>query len=160
MFQHPEVDDLVQCQSISKGEVLVMQQSYELMTIIDSSLESAMLENTIKRVDDILHSSGATVTLKDNFGKRTLAYSIDHRNEGVYVIFDFIVDKSKVAQMESALSLVDGIVRHRIIKIPENRASRPPTLLSSSGGSTHVNSMHTTGGMHGGMHVTRSDLNV
>ena len=143
-----------------KGETLGMQQSYELMAIIDSSLESAVLENTIKRVDEILHSLGATVTLKDNFGKRTLAYSINHRNEGVYVIFDFTVDRSQVAQMENALPLVDGIVRHRIIKVPENRAARSSALLSS-GDSAHVNS--TTDGMHvtrSDLHVTRSDLNV
>ena len=138
---------------------MVMQQSYELMVIIDSSLESAALENTIKRIDEILHSFEATVLLKDNFGKRALAYSINHHNEGVYVIFDFTVDKSQVAQMENALSLIDGVMRHRIIKVPENRISRPPTLLSS-GAATNVNSLHATDDIHASMHATRGDLSV
>ncbi|MHB8262153.1 MAG: 30S ribosomal protein S6 [Acidimicrobiales bacterium] len=97
-----------------------MQRAYEAMVIFDTGLEPGVLENAIRRAEEILRTAGATVTATEKLGKRTLAYSIDHHDEGSYVLYHFETDGSAISQIEHALYLVDEIIRHKVIRLPDN----------------------------------------
>ena len=97
-----------------------MQRLYEAMVIFNTKLEPGVLESAIKRAEDTLRSAGATVVTTESLGKRTLAYSIDHHDEGSYALFRFEADGSGIGQIERAFYLMDEIIRHKVVKLPEN----------------------------------------
>ncbi|MFQ9892638.1 MAG: 30S ribosomal protein S6, partial [Emergencia sp.] len=62
--------------------------NYEVMFIIDPTLEEAKKEATIEKVKDIIAADGE-VSKVDTWGMKKLAYPIEKKNEGYYVVIDF-----------------------------------------------------------------------
>ena len=98
-------------------------RAYELMVIIDAELDDEVIDATVKRIADMLGQRGATVRSEDRWGRRRFAYEINHKHEGYYVVFEF-VGGSDLDQLERALRLADETVRHKVVRLPDDEASR------------------------------------
>lgn len=57
-------------------------------------------------------------------GRRRFAYKIDHRMEGIYVVVEFVHDGVDLDRIERALRLADPVVRHKLIRLPDDEAER------------------------------------
>lgn len=99
------------------------RRPYELMVIIDASLDDDVIDAQIKRIVELLGQRGAEVKSEDRWGKRRFAYEINHQSEGFYVLFEF-VGGSDLHQLERTLRLVDEVVRHKLLRVPEREAAR------------------------------------
>ncbi|HEY3144047.1 MAG TPA: 30S ribosomal protein S6 [Acidimicrobiales bacterium] len=98
-------------------------RAYELMVIVDSGLDDEVIDAQVTRVADLLKQRGAEVRKEDRWGKRRFAYEINHKQEGYYVVFEF-VGGTELAQLERALRLADEIVRHKLLRLPDAEAIR------------------------------------
>ncbi len=98
-------------------------RAYELMVIIDAELDDEVIDATVKRIADLLGQRGATIKTESRWGRRRLAYEINHKHEGYYVVFEF-VGGSDLDQFERALRLADETVRHKIVRLPDAEAAR------------------------------------
>ena len=92
---------------------------YEAMVILEASLEESAIQAVINRTGELLAPSGGQVIRADKWGKRRLAYEIDHRTEGYYLLLELRLDPDAVAELGRLLRLTDGVVRHRIVRMPE-----------------------------------------
>ncbi len=113
---------------------------YELMVILDATLEEAAVQAVINRTSELLSASGGELSRADKWGKRRLAYEIDHRAEGYYVLMEVRVEPEAVAELDRSLRLTDGVVRHKIVRVPEHartRASRPRPAEPALAGPEH-----------------------
>ena len=63
-------------------------KNYELMFIINPTLEDAKKEAAIEKVKAIIEADGE-VEKVDAWGMRKLAYPIEKKNEGYYVVVEF-----------------------------------------------------------------------
>mgnify|MGYP000754800620 FL=1 len=63
-------------------------RSYEVTFIIDPALEDAAKYTTVETVQSIIAADGE-VEKVDVWGMRKLAYPIDKKEEGYYVVDDF-----------------------------------------------------------------------
>lgn len=60
-----------------------------------------------------------TVDSVDEWGKRRLAYPIDYKNEGYYVLTRFTAAPELPAELERNFKINDGILRYLVTRMPE-----------------------------------------
>jgi len=97
---------------------------YEVMVILEPALEESAVQQMINRSTEVLTKGSGTVNRVEKWGKRRLAYELNHRTEGYYVLFDITSDIEPVNELDRALRLADDVLRHKIVRIPEKTAGR------------------------------------
>lgn len=99
-------------------------RAYELMIILDGDLEEADVQAQLTKVSEQVEAAGGRVASTDNWGKRRFAYEIDHKQEGFYVVFELLRDGGGFDELERALRLADQVVRHKLLRLPDQEAAR------------------------------------
>ena len=92
---------------------------YEVMVIIDASLEEETIRGGVDRWIQLLESKGAERGRIDYWGKRRLAYEVKHRTEGYYVVFQARSEPAAMDELNRVLSLADEVIRHKVLRVPE-----------------------------------------
>ena len=104
---------------------------YEVMIILDATLEEAAVQAVINRAGEAIATAGGSVARADKWGKRRLAYEIGHRSEGYYLLLEISLGSDAVAELDRTLRLTDEVIRHKIVRVPEHRGKRPSPGLAS-----------------------------
>ena len=97
---------------------------YEVMVILEPALEESAVQQVINRSTEILAKGDGKVNRVEKWGKRRLAYELNHRQEGYYVLFDVTSEPAPLDELDRALRLADDVLRHKIVRIPEPAAGR------------------------------------
>lgn len=93
--------------------------NYELMFIIDPTLEDEKKEATVETVKGIIEADG-TVGEVDVWGLRKLAYPIQKKkNEGYYVVVTFQASPELPKELDRRLRISEVVMRHLIINKDE-----------------------------------------
>jgi small subunit ribosomal protein S6 len=93
-------------------------RNYEVMFVIDSALEDAKKEATVETVQSIIAADGE-VQKVDVWGMRKLAYPIQKKEEGYYVVIEFQGSAALPKELDRKLKISDNIIRHIIINKDE-----------------------------------------
>ncbi|HCB33925.1 MAG TPA: 30S ribosomal protein S6 [Acidimicrobiaceae bacterium] len=98
-------------------------RTYELMVIFGDDLVDAALS---KARDDVRRrvESVSTIVHEDFWGRRPFAYEIDHKTHGHYLVLETTAEAGALDPVESALRIADDIVRHKVIRLPDDEAAR------------------------------------
>ena len=100
---------------------------YEMTYIIDVSLEEAARKELIERVNGFITAGGGTVEKVDEtWGKRRLAYAINHKNEGYYVLVNYEAPVEVPAEVERNLRINDSVLRYMTIKLVDKKSKVKP----------------------------------
>lgn len=91
--------------------------TYETLFIVNPDLEEAEIEKTVAIIQDLITSSGGTILRLDKWGKRQLAYQIQKKREGYYVLIYFQASPSFIAELNRRYKLTDTIIRHLILQL-------------------------------------------
>ncbi len=91
------------------------KNQYECMYIIDASLAEDAI-NALKEKFNGLIAENGEVESVDEWGKRRLAYEIDHKTEGYYVLVNFKADGEFPAELHRLMGIDEGIIRCMIIR--------------------------------------------
>ncbi len=91
---------------------------YELMFIIDPALEDAQKEAAVDTVKEIIAADGE-VTATDVWGLRKLAYPIQKKTEGYYVVMQFNAAPALPKELDRRLRIADFCIRHIIVSKDE-----------------------------------------
>jgi small subunit ribosomal protein S6 len=73
----------------------------------------------LDEVAKVFEEAGATLVESDSWGRRGLAYTINGYNEGNFIVFYHEMDPSKVREVEEALGILSGVLRHIMVKPPK-----------------------------------------
>jgi small subunit ribosomal protein S6 len=109
----------------------VSTRAYEIMIIVDGDEEDAMVDDVVSRVETWLTDGGSKLATTDKWGKRKLAYEINHKTEGHYVVLEMVTEPRDMAPLERTLRLADEVVRHKLIRLPDHEAIRRGLLEAS-----------------------------
>jgi small subunit ribosomal protein S6 len=92
-------------------------RSYELMVIHRYDMAEPDVRSAVEEVEKAITDRDGIIKNSDFWGKRRFAYEIDHMNEGYYsvIIFDGDVELQDV--LDRSLSLLDSVVRHKIMRL-------------------------------------------
>lgn len=94
------------------GEKMV---NYELMFIIDPTLEEEKKNQTVEMVKEIITAGAGEVSDVDVWGMRKLAYPIEKKEEGFYVVLQFKAAPELPKELNRRLRISDAVIRHLII---------------------------------------------
>ena len=99
---------------------------YELVYIITPDIEEEARKAVHTRVQDLIAQNGGEVTKVDDWGKRRLAYAIEDRTEGWYVLVNFNAEGEVPREIERNLGNMDAVLRYQIIRVLEKRSNVKP----------------------------------
>ncbi|MHB0923255.1 MAG: 30S ribosomal protein S6 [Bellilinea sp.] len=90
-------------------------RDYELVFIIQPDLDEAGVKGIVEKVQGWITEAGGTVAKIDNWGKRRLAYQINKRREGQYVLFEMQIPPTFSSELERNLRFLEPVMRFSII---------------------------------------------
>ena len=92
--------------------------NYEVMFVIDPAIEDDKKEATIEAVKGIIAAEGE-VGNADVWGMKKLAYPIQKKNEGYYVVVTFQASPELPKELDRRLRISEVVMRHLIINKDE-----------------------------------------
>jgi ribosomal protein S6 len=100
---------------------------YDLMLLLDPGAPSDRQESILKDVQGLLESGGTLVGTYD-WGTRRMTFEIDHRPDAAYHLMQFETESggALLERVDHSLKIMDGVLRHRIIRLKDG--SPPPPM--------------------------------
>ena len=92
-------------------------RDYELVFIVSPEVGDEALESAIGNVSQFVTSKGGIVSDEERWGKKKLAYPINHFLEGNYVLTRFKLKPMWSRELETNLEISEDILRHLLIKV-------------------------------------------
>ena len=94
-----------------------MVRDYEAMYIIQPVLEEEAKKAVIEKFQKLVESSkdGKVVSV-DEWGKRRLAYEVDKKSEGHYVLMNFSAEPAFIDEMTRIFKITDDVLKYLIVK--------------------------------------------
>ena len=100
-----------------------MLRDYEILYIVRPELDEDQLGQAVSSVDTLIANLGGATQKTDVWGRRRLAYEVDHLREGQYVLTDFQLEPNRVPELEATLKISDTVFRHLVTRKPEKTAA-------------------------------------
>jgi small subunit ribosomal protein S6 len=103
--------------------------AYEILLMLDPELPEERQDEILTRARELIESRGGTVEKHEPWGRRKLAYEIDHKTDGTYHLLLFRSDAETLDELTRILKITDGVMRHMAVRRPEGKktsADTPP----------------------------------
>jgi small subunit ribosomal protein S6 len=112
---------------------------YEILLMLEPDLADERQEEILARTRELVERGGGTWVGHDIWGRRRLAYEIDHKSEGVYHLLQFDADPETLEELSRVLRITDGVMRHLATRrIDGSQPSTPPEPPESVPGPTYA----------------------
>ena len=102
---------------------------YEVVYIIDPAVEDEARKALINRFNDLIAENGGTVDKVEEWGKKRLAYAIDYKTEGYYVLVNFQAEAELPKELERNLQISDSVIRYQVIRQIERKVGIKPRAV-------------------------------
>lgn len=90
---------------------------YELMYIINPVLNEEQTKDIVQRVTAYLSDNGADVVQVEEMGSQRLAYPIEKKRNGYYVVVNFrLASGGVLPKLDRALRINDDVMRHLLLR--------------------------------------------
>ncbi len=99
---------------------------YEMMLILSDDLDDDGAQALVDHIVSQISGGGGQILKTDYWGRRQLAYEIDHRQHGYYVVLDLQMDPEALMEIERQLKINDNVVRFKTLR-PDIRVRKPST---------------------------------
>lgn len=89
-------------------------KTYEMIYILDSAVADEVKDVIQKRFEDIVTSANGTVASVEKLGVKKLAYPIDYKSDGYYVVMTFEAEGAAVKELDRIAGLSAEVLRRMI----------------------------------------------
>jgi small subunit ribosomal protein S6 len=89
---------------------------YEMMIILEPGLEENTIQPSLDQFLTVVRDGGGSVDKVDVWGRRRLAYEIDHKSEGIYAVIDMNAEPDTVRELDRQLSLNEAVLRTKVLR--------------------------------------------
>ena len=96
------------------------KRTYEVIFIIDPTVGDDEVMRLSEAVQKIITSQGGSITKTEIMGKRQLAYEINHKRDGTYVLLEVEGSGAEIAELERRMRVNDQILRYMTIRVDED----------------------------------------
>lgn len=87
---------------------------YEVLYLITPELDEETNKAVIEKFAGIITNNGGEIVKQDEWGKRRLAYAIDYKTEGYYVLVHFDAAPTLPAELERNFRNDERILRYMV----------------------------------------------
>lgn len=91
------------------------------MYIVDPDTPTDRIEKLNEAVGKLVEKEGGEVVYINNLGQRDLAYPIQKKNVGHYVLFEINGTGQEIAELERRMRVNDMIMRYITVRVDEDR---------------------------------------
>ena len=98
--------------------------NYETLFILDPALEDEKKDAAIEMVKGVISTDGEVGNV-DVWGLRKLAYPIQKKNEGYYVVIEFQAEAELPKELDRRMRISDAFMRHIIVNKEEELKNAP-----------------------------------
>ena len=103
-----------------------MVVAYEILLMLDPELPEGRHDEIIARTRELVEKSGGSWVGHNVWGRRRLAYEINHKAEGSYHLLSFDTEPATLDELSRILRITDGVMRHLAVRRVEGTAGAPP----------------------------------
>lgn len=96
-------------------------RTYEVMYIVDPETADEKIAKLNDAVGKLIKKEGGTVVKVDDIGRKKLAYPIEKKEEGYYVLFEIEGSGQEIAELERRMRVNDMIMRYLTVRVDEDR---------------------------------------
>lgn len=89
-------------------------RAYELMVILDPEIDERTVAPSMEKYLQQVTAAKGTVENVDIWGKRRLAYDINKRSEGIYVVIDMTTTPDVALEITRQMNLNESILRTKL----------------------------------------------
>ena len=89
-------------------------KKYEIMYIINATLEETARKEEVSKLQSILEKNGAKVTDTKEWGVKDLAYPIKKQSKGYYVVLKVSAEAASLKEFDRLAKLDTNVIRHLI----------------------------------------------
>lgn len=91
-------------------------KNYEIMFILSTQLTEEEKKANVELVEATLTKAGATEVKTEIWGDRKLAYPIQKKENGYYVLTTFQIEGTQLVEIEAKLNITETILKYMIVK--------------------------------------------
>ena len=96
-------------------------RTYEVMYIIDPESSADKIEKLNEAVGKLIEKEGGEVARMDDIGIRNLAYPIQKKTQGHYVLFEINGTGQEIMELERRMRVNDLVMRYVTVRVDEDR---------------------------------------
>ena len=99
---------------------------YEILLMLDPELPEERQGEVVARTRELVERGGGTWAGHDVWGRRKLAYEIDHKPDGVYHLLTFEAEPATLEEISRVLKITEGVMRHMATRRLSSPHTAPP----------------------------------
>ena len=104
---------------------------YEILLLLDPDLEEGRQTEIVDRTRELVERAGGSWDLHDVWGRRKLAYEINHKGDGSYHLLQFTCEPEALEEISRVLRIDDGVMRHMATRRIKGSPARPVAVAAS-----------------------------
>ncbi|MBB1495190.1 30S ribosomal protein S6 [Propioniciclava sp. MC1595] len=91
-------------------------RKYEIMVIVSPDVDDRQVQGVVEKPFEAFKAAGGTVDNVDTWGRRRLAYDIQKKSEGIYVVLNVTAEPAVVKELDRQYTLNEQIMRTKVIR--------------------------------------------
>ena len=95
---------------------------YETVFILTPVLSDEQMKEAVEKFKGVLTKAGAEIINEENWGLKKLAYTIDKKNTGFYVLIEFKAEPQVLKTLEVAYRREEKVLRFLTVKMEKYAA--------------------------------------
>lgn len=99
---------------------------YEMALVISAKLDDDTRAGVLDRAKGYIERSGGVIGKVQEWGKKRLAYEIQHQREGYYYFISFEAEAGSPAEIERHARIMDHVLRYLIVRQETEFIVEPP----------------------------------
>jgi small subunit ribosomal protein S6 len=97
---------------------------YEILVMLDPELPEERQKEIVTRAREAIEREGGRWDRHETWGRRRLAYEIDHKGEGAYHLLTFAAEPATLDEISRVLKITDGVMRHLAVRRVSGASTR------------------------------------
>ena len=97
------------------------KRTYEIVFIVDPGASEDEVMKLSEAAQKIITNQGGSIIKTEMMGRRQLAYQINHKKDGIYVLLEVEGSGVELAELERRLRVNDQILRYLTVRVDEDR---------------------------------------
>ncbi|MBE6483866.1 MAG: 30S ribosomal protein S6 [Actinomycetaceae bacterium] len=92
-------------------------RDYEMMIILDTDVDERNISTYVDKLLQVVPNEGGSLEKVDIWGRRRLAYDINKRSEGIYVVVNMKATSETAQELDRQLGLNESVLRTKLLRV-------------------------------------------
>ena len=89
-------------------------RKYEMLYVLDAAKTDEEKDALVAKFEELVKTNGGSVESIDKWGVKKLAYEIDYKTEGYYVLMTFEAEPSFIKELDRVAGITESVIRRLI----------------------------------------------